>query len=63
MKKINFNDGWKVWKDDNPFELVFRVPADAKEAELPYDAMFHEEQKEGAVNGGSTGNIDGGEYK
>ncbi len=63
MKRINFNDGWKVWKDDDPFELVFHVPEDAVETDLPYDAMFHEEQKPQAVNGGSTGNIDGGEYK
>lgn len=63
MKKEKFNDGWKVWKDLDPFELVFRVPDDAKEVTLPYDAMFHEEQKQGAVNGGYTGNIDAGEYK
>lgn len=63
MKKINFNEGWKVWKDLDPFELVFRVPDDAEDVELPYDAMFHEEQKQGAENGGFTGNIDAGEYK
>lgn len=63
MEKVKFNEGWKVWKDLDPFELVFRVPDDAKEVNLPYDAMFHEEQKQGAVNGGYTGNIDGAEYK
>ena len=63
MEKIKFNDNWKIWKDLDPFELVFRVPDDAKEVTLPYDAMFHEEQKQGAVNGGYTGNIDGAEYK
>lgn len=63
MEKIKFNDNWRVWKDLDPFELVFRVPDDAKEVTLPYDAMFHEEQKQGAVNGGYTGNIDGAEYK
>lgn len=63
MEKTKFNDNWKVWKDLDPFELVFRVPDDAKEVTLPYDAMFHEEQKQGAVNGGYTGNIDGAEYK
>ncbi|MDE7334590.1 MAG: DUF4982 domain-containing protein [Lachnospiraceae bacterium] len=63
MEKINFNDNWKVWKDLDPFELVFHVPDNAKEVNLPYDAMFHEEQKDGAVNGGFTGNIDGAEYK
>ncbi len=63
MEKIKFNQGWKVWKDLDPFELVFRVPDEAIEVDLPYDAMFHEEQKQGAVNGGFTGNIDAGEYK
>lgn len=63
VKKIKFNEGWKVWKDLDPFELVFRIPEDAIEVELPYDAMFHEEQKQGTQNGGYTGNIDAGEYK
>lgn len=63
MERIKFNQGWKVWKDLDPFELVFRVPEDAVEVDLPYDVMFHEEQKQGAVNGGYTGNIDAGEYK
>ena len=63
MEKIKFNKGWKVWKDLDPFELVFHVPEDAAEVDLPYDAMFHEEQKQGAAGGGYTGNIDAGEYK
>ncbi|MDO4337368.1 MAG: glycoside hydrolase family 2 TIM barrel-domain containing protein [Eubacteriales bacterium] len=63
MEKIKFNSNWKLWKDSDPFELVFRVPEEAVDVELPHDAMFHEEQKQGAVNGGYTGNIDGGEYK
>ena len=63
MERISFNKGWKVWKDMDPFELVFRVPDDAQAVDLPHDAMFHEEQKQGAANGGYTGNIDAGEYK
>lgn len=63
MERVSFNDGWKVWKDLDPFELVFCVPQDAEDITLPHDAMFHEEQKQGAVNGGSTGNLDAGEYK
>ena len=31
MKIVSFNTGWKVWKDLEPFELVFRVPDDALE--------------------------------
>lgn len=63
MERINFNENWKVWKDLDPFELVFHVPEDAVNVDLPYDAMFHEEQRQGAVNGGYTGSIDAGEYK
>ena len=63
MERICFNENWKVWKDLDPFELVFHVPEDAVSVDLPYDAMFHEEQKQGAVNGGYTGSIDAGEYK
>jgi len=63
MERVRFHKGWKVWKDLDPFELVFRVPDDAEDVELPHDAMFHEEQKQGAINGGFTGNIDAGEYK
>lgn len=63
MEKIKFNDHWKVWKEMDPFELVFRVPDEAVEVHLPHDAMFHEEQRQDSVNGGYTGNIDAGEYK
>lgn len=63
MKRENFNQHWKVWKDTSPFELVFRVPEDAESVSLPHDAMFHEEQREDSVNAGSTGFLDGGEYK
>lgn len=63
MQRESFNDGWKVWRDTNPFELVFRVPEDAMAVTLPYDAMFHEAQKEDSVNKGSTGFLDGGAYK
>ncbi|MCC8152499.1 MAG: DUF4982 domain-containing protein [Lachnospiraceae bacterium] len=63
MIREKFNSNWKVWKDMDPFELVFKVPGDAVCVDLPYDAMFHEEQKPDSVNGGSTGHIDAGEYK
>lgn len=63
MKRENFNTGWKVWKGENPFELVAAVPPHAKPVTLPYDAMFHEEQQEDSVNKGSTGFLDGGAYK
>ncbi len=63
MQRINFNENWKYWKDNDPFELVFSVPAEARDVTVPHDAMFSEEQAPDSVNGGSTGFIDGGEYK
>ena len=35
MERISFNENWKVWKDLDPFELVFRVPEDAVNVDLP----------------------------
>lgn len=63
MERINFNDNWKFWKDNDPFELVFHVPAEALDVTMPHDAMFAEEQSPDSLNGGGTGFIDGGEYK
>ena len=63
MQKINLNSNWKVWKDYDPFELVFRVPDDAKDIDLPYDAMWHEKQDQNSLNGRNTGYIDAGEYE
>jgi beta-galactosidase len=62
MRKEKWNRGWKVWKEDNAFRLIFSVPADAKDVDLPYDAVFHEAQKENSVNQGRTGFLDGGVY-
>lgn len=63
MHKEKWNSGWKFWVDNSPFELVFRVPREAIDVELPHDAMFHEEQRPNSVNRGSTGNIDARNYK
>lgn len=63
MKKIKLNSNWKVWKDNDPFELVFRVPDNAKTIDLPYDAMWDEKQSISSLNGRNTGYIDAGEYK
>ena len=62
MKKINWNQNWKVWKDKDAFNLVFSVPEDAVCVDLPYDALFFETQKQDSVNGGRTGHLDGGVY-
>lgn len=63
MRKLKLNSCWKVWKDNDPFELVFRVPEDAKTVDLPYDAMWDEKQSIDSLNGRNTGYIDAGEYK
>ncbi len=63
MERIKINEQWKVWEDTDPFELVFKVPDDAKDVDLPYDAMFHEKQNPDSINGGSNGYLDGKEYK
>ena len=57
-----WNDGWKVWKEDNAFRLVFSVPDDAKTVNLPYDVVFHQKQSVESVNQGRTGFLDGGVY-
>ncbi len=63
MFREKINNGWKVWKDTNPFELIAAVPPQALTVDLPYDAMFREEQRPDSINGGSNGFLDGGEYK
>lgn len=63
MEKINLNQNWMAWKDTNPFELVVSVPPYAEAVDLPDDVMLREEQREDAVNDGSTGYIDAGAYK
>ncbi len=61
--RISFNEKLEGLEGSGSFELVFHVPEDAVSVDLPYDTMFHEEQKQGAVNGGYTAGIDAGEYK
>ena len=59
---INWNEGWKVWKEDNAFRLIFSVPEKAIDVDLPYDAVFHQEQSPDSVNMGRTGFLDGGVF-
>lgn len=62
MQKINWNKGWRVWEEDNAFNLINVVPVDAKEVDLPYDSAFHRPQKPDTVNMGKTAFIEGGNY-
>lgn len=62
MIKEKWNQGWKFWKEENTFRLVFSVPKNAIDVELPYDAVFHQEQNYNSVNMGRTGFLDGGVF-
>lgn len=62
MKKINLAQDWYVYRRDDAFSLVTSIPADAVHTDLPYDAMFHDEQKADSLNQGRTGYFDGGVY-
>ena len=62
MKKINWNRGWKFWKEEDAFALVWNVPEKARELDLPHDAMIEEQAHAGSPNKGNTGFRDGGNY-
>ena len=62
MKKTRLTEGWKVYRDKDAFSLVYALPEDAPEVRLPYDAMWHEEQRKEAVSAGRTSYLDGGVY-
>ena len=62
MKKTRLTQGWKVYRDKDAFSLVYTLPEDAKETEIPYDAMWHEPQQKNAVSAGRTSYLDGGVY-
>ena len=62
MKRTKLTDGWKVYRDKDAFSLVYTLPADAVETQIPYDAMWHEPQQKDAVSAGRTSYLDGGVY-
>ena len=62
MNIINLNRDWYVYKREDAFSMVTAIPEDAVRTDLPYDALFHDEQKEYSLNGGRTGYFDGGVY-
>ena len=62
MKKTLWNDGWKFWKEENAFSLVWSVPENAREVTLPHDAMLEEPADPESKNGGNTGFRNGGVY-
>ena len=62
MNIINLNRDWYVYKRDDAFSMVTAIPEDAVRTDLPYDALFHDEQNKDSLNGGRTGYFDSGVY-
>ncbi|MDE7313005.1 MAG: DUF4982 domain-containing protein [Eubacterium sp.] len=55
MQVEKWNDSWKFWEDQDSFALVWNIPQDAVQIELPHDAMISQPAKPDSVNGGNTG--------
>lgn len=55
MKIIKWNDGWKFWPDKDSFALVWSVPQNARDVDLPHDAMIEGKAYAESPNGGNTG--------
>ena len=62
MREINWNKNWKFWDDKDSFALVWDVPAEAIDVELPHDAMLLKAPHADSPNGNNTGFRDGGCY-
>ncbi|MBP3893329.1 MAG: hypothetical protein J6D34_04725 [Atopobiaceae bacterium] len=62
MKRISLSGDWYVYPRDDAFSLVTAIPADAVHTSVPYDALWHEGQRESSVNGGRTSYFDGQVY-
>ena len=62
MKKIKINDKWKFWEEKDAFTLVWGIPDEAGEVNLPYDPVISKKPKADSVNGFKTGYRDGGIY-
>ena len=62
MKRQKWNEGWKFWADKDSFALVWNVPENAREINLPHDAMIEEKADPESPNKGNTGFRNGGVY-
>lgn len=62
MQIKKWNGAWKFWEDKNSFALVWDIPKDAIEVELPHDAMIVEPAKSDSISGGNTGFRDAAIY-
>ncbi|MDR2976982.1 MAG: DUF4982 domain-containing protein [Streptococcaceae bacterium] len=62
MKKQLFNKNWKFWEEKDSFALVWSIPENAQDIDLPHDAMIYEKPYAESPNGGNTGFRDGKNY-
>ncbi len=62
MKITKWNDAWKFWVNNGAFALVWNVPEEAREINLPHDAMIEKKANPNSLNGGNTGFRDGEIY-
>lgn len=62
MKEMKYNKQWKFWNEKNAFALVWNVPEEAKEIELPHDAMIGQKINPQSSHGVHSGFRDGGAY-
>ena len=62
MHISKWNNDWYFWDNKDSFALVWEVPANARQINLPHDAMLEKDAHADSRNGGNTGFRDGGTY-
>lgn len=62
MRAEKWNSAWKFWEEVDAFALVWNIPDQAVEVELPHDAMLLRPARPDSPNGGDTGYRDGGSF-
>lgn len=62
MLAEKWNSGWKFWEDRDAFNLVWNIPEDAEEIDLPHDAILEKPAYVESPNGGNTSYRVGGSY-
>lgn len=62
MEQKCWNRQWRFWENQNPFELVWTIPKDARTLDLPHDAMIEKPPHADSPNGYNTAFRDGGMF-
>lgn len=62
MLDQKWNNDWKFWEDKDSFALVWNIPENAKDIDLPHDAMIENKPYADSANKGNTGFRDGSNY-